>query len=59
MDNELCTACGSCEDACPNGAISHKGKVYKVDPKKCTDCEGVDGGPQCEDVCPGGAAMAA
>lgn len=55
IDNEICTSCGACEDECPNKAISHKGKVYSIDPKKCTECEGFFDTQQCADVCPAGA----
>ena len=37
---DVCTGCGACERECPNKAISHKGKVFKIDPKKCKDCVG-------------------
>ncbi len=40
-----CTACGSCIDECPVGAIS-EGDIYKIDPSLCTDCGA------CADVCP-------
>lgn len=59
IDLEICTACGSCEDVCPNKAITHKGKVYSVNLKKCKDCDGDFDVPQCSDVCPSGAAAPA
>ncbi len=59
IDKEVCNACGSCEDVCPNKAISHKGKVFSVNPSKCRDCEGDFDVPQCSDVCPSGAAVPA
>jgi ferredoxin len=51
---DTCTACGACEPECPNAAISHKGKVYKIDPKKCKDCVGSFDSPACVDVCQSG-----
>jgi ferredoxin len=33
-----CVNCGSCEDACPNEAISEKDDVRVIDPEKCVDC---------------------
>jgi ferredoxin len=43
-----CTACGTCINECPVGAIS-EGQIYKIDPEVCTDCGA------CADVCPVGA----
>ena len=37
VDKELCYACGLCEDACPQKAISVD-DIAKIDPDKCTDC---------------------
>ncbi|MEI2385470.1 MULTISPECIES: 4Fe-4S binding protein [Breoghania] len=55
IDPEICEACGSCEDVCPNKAISHKGKVYTINPNKCQECVGDFDEPQCVDVCQSGA----
>ncbi|MBP0574237.1 4Fe-4S binding protein, partial [Mycobacterium tuberculosis] len=44
---DTCTACGACEDECPNNAISHKGKVYTINAKKCTECQGHFDTQQC------------
>ncbi|MEJ2459632.1 MAG: 4Fe-4S binding protein [Novosphingobium sp.] len=55
IDPATCEACGSCEDECPNKAISHKGKVYTVKESKCTECKGFFDEPQCIDVCQTGA----
>lgn len=57
IDSELCNGCGSCEDVCPNKAITHKGKVFSINPKKCKECEGDFDAPQCVEVCPSGACM--
>ncbi|MGC8803667.1 MAG: DUF362 domain-containing protein [Bacteroidales bacterium] len=46
--NNDCTACGTCINECPVGAIS-EGQIYKIDPEVCTDCGA------CADVCPVGA----
>jgi NAD-dependent dihydropyrimidine dehydrogenase PreA subunit len=36
IDSE-CTACGACEDVCPEGAITVD-EVAVVDAEKCIDC---------------------
>lgn len=56
---DVCEGCGSCEAACPNEAISHKKKTYKIDPNKCKECQGDYDKPQCADVCPNGACVPA
>jgi len=43
--NSDCTACGTCIDECPVGAIA-EGDIYKIDASTCTDCGA------CADVCP-------
>ncbi|MBS3761711.1 MAG: 4Fe-4S binding protein [Planctomycetes bacterium] len=45
VDEEICTACGICEDEYPQDAIVVDG-VAKVDPDLCTAC-GI-----CVDECP-------
>ncbi|MGO9006036.1 MAG: 4Fe-4S binding protein [Beijerinckiaceae bacterium] len=52
IDKSQCTVCGACEFECPNAAISLKGDVYIINPKKCTECEGHFDSPQCVDICP-------
>lgn len=51
IDPELCTACGSCESECPNEAISHKKKLYSIDPEKCVECVGTHPSPMCVSLC--------
>lgn len=47
-----CTGCSACEPECPNVAISEKGGTFRIDPKKCTECDGQFDSPQCVAVCP-------
>jgi len=47
-----CVYCGSCEDECPNLAISPGKDTYMVDPDLCTECVGAHDEPQCMLVCP-------
>ncbi|MEW5762676.1 MAG: 4Fe-4S binding protein [Bacillota bacterium] len=43
-----CLACGTCYEACPNGAII-EGENYQIDPLKCENCG------TCLEACPAGA----
>lgn len=52
IDAAQCTACGSCEFECPNGAIRMKGDAYRIDPGKCTECKGLFDSPRCIAACP-------
>lgn len=47
-----CIACGNCEPACPNEAISRGEVYYRIDPLRCTECVGFFNREQCLDVCP-------
>ena len=46
VDQETCTGCGACVDACPREAIEMVDGKAVIDPDKCVDC-GV-----CVDECP-------
>ncbi len=46
-----CTACGLCLPECPQTAISEE-DIYVIDPNKCNECEGIEGGSKCVQVCP-------
>ncbi len=45
IQEDTCTACGTCIDECPVEAIS-AGNVYTIDASSCTDCGA------CASVCP-------
>lgn len=54
IDQAECTSCGACAEVCKTESIAEKKGLYKINPATCTECEGVDGGPQCVDACPAG-----
>ncbi len=45
----VCSQCGECEPACPEGAIFREGSVYKIKSDRCTGCY------VCVEACPVGA----
>ena len=49
---DQCINCDVCEPECPNGAISMGPEIYRIDPRKCTECVGHFDKPQCQIVCP-------
>jgi Fe-S-cluster-containing hydrogenase component 2 len=49
VDKELCNTCKSCEEACPNGAITVPGDKAEVKADECIDCNA------CVDACASGA----
>jgi len=51
IEAEKCTACATCAEQCPSGAISpaEGGSHYVIDPEKCVDCGA------CESTCPSSA----
>jgi len=55
ISDESCSACGTCSEVCPEGAISYKADTccYVIDAEKCIDCGA------CKDACGSGAARAA
>jgi ferredoxin len=57
IDPNTCAGCGSCEFECPNSAISMKGDIYVINPKKCTECAGLFDSPRCVAACPNDAVL--
>jgi benzoyl-CoA 2,3-dioxygenase component A len=49
IDPESCIRCNTCEDTCPERAITHGAQNYVIDAAKCTHCG------SCLDPCPTGA----
>ena len=47
--SDQCISCGSCEGACPVGAIAAGDGQFEIDPDTCIDCGTCAGG------CPVGA----
>jgi len=48
----LCVSCHACSDVCPNDAIYATEKHFKINPKKCSECETEFADPQCASICP-------
>lgn len=50
---EDCISCYACEKECPTKAISHdEESMFEIDPRLCTECEGLYEEPQCVAICP-------
>lgn len=51
---ESCVNCYACEPLCPSKAIylSKSNKHFRINPSKCTECEGDYPVPQCASICP-------
>lgn len=50
-----CIMCGTCEEECPNGAISEGEDTYVIDPERCTECVGAYEVSRCATNCAVGA----
>ena len=49
IDPVICIRCNTCEETCPNDAITHDDRNYVVDPAVCKSCKA------CVSPCPTGA----
>jgi len=49
---ESCVNCWACQPLCPSEAIYEAKPHFLIDPRKCTECEGVYVDPQCASICP-------
>ncbi|AKH21694.1 4Fe-4S dicluster domain-containing protein [Sedimenticola thiotaurini] len=49
---DSCVNCWACEPLCPSQAISEQRPHFRIDAKKCTECEGDYADPQCVSICP-------
>lgn len=49
---DLCVNCWACVDVCPSEAIYQSSPHFKINPRKCTECEGDYAQPQCATICP-------
>jgi len=52
MINDECTACGICEEECPNEAITEGDDIFQISADRCTECIGFYDTQQCAEVCP-------
>jgi len=50
--NDECTACGICEEECPNEAITEGDDIFQINADLCTECVGFYDTQQCAEVCP-------
>lgn len=49
---EACVSCHACSDVCPSQAIYKGESHFKINPRKCTECEGDYAEQQCASICP-------
>jgi ferredoxin len=49
---ESCVNCYACEPLCPSKAIYLSKTHFKINPKKCTECEDDFPDAQCASICP-------
>lgn len=49
---ESCVNCWACEPLCPSNAIFEARPHFRIDARKCTECDGDFADPQCASICP-------
>jgi len=49
---EGCVNCWACESLCPSQAIYEARPHFRIEAKRCTECEGDYSDPQCASICP-------
>lgn len=49
---ETCINCWACEPLCPSRAIHQAKPHFRIDAKRCTECDGDFLDPQCVSICP-------
>jgi len=49
---ETCVNCWACEPLCPSQAIFEARPHFRIDARKCTECDGDYAEPQCASICP-------
>lgn len=47
-----CVNCWACVEVCPSDAIYQAAPHFRIDAKKCTECDGDFAEPQCASICP-------
>ncbi len=47
-----CVNCRACEPLCPSEAVFEDKPHFRIDAKKCTECEGEFADAQCASICP-------
>ena len=47
-----CVNCWACESLCPSQAVHAAQPHFRIDPARCTGCEGDFAEPQCASICP-------
>jgi len=49
---EGCVNCWACAPLCPSRAVGEAKPHFRIDVRRCTECEGNQAEPQCASICP-------
>lgn len=49
---ESCVNCFACLEVCPSDAIIEAKPHFRIEAKKCSECDGDYADPQCASICP-------